>query len=82
MVSPSRGNAEFASSNKTFNHIEKIFKKRNFDFTTKNKKQALVPDNCIVLHNQFGTAPGMLFKKKNNILISLPGVPFEIKSLF
>ena len=68
--------------NKTFNHIEKIFKKRNFDFTTKNKKQALVPDNCIVLHNQFGTAPGMLFKKNNNILISLPGVPFEMKSLF
>tara|TARA_B100000959_G_scaffold279847_1_gene340675 strand:+ start:133 stop:1383 length:1251 start_codon:yes stop_codon:yes gene_type:complete len=67
---------------KTFNHIKKIFKERNFDFTQKNKDQALVPNNCKVLFNQFGTAPGMAFEKNENILISLPGVPFEMKSLF
>ena len=67
---------------KTFNHIKKIFKERNFDFTQKNKDQALVPNNCKVLFNQFGTAPGMAFEKNKNILISLPGVPFEMKSLF
>jgi len=67
---------------KTFNHIKKIFKERNFNFTQKNKDQALVPNNCKVLFNQFGTAPGMAFEKNKNILISLPGVPFEMKSLF
>jgi nicotinamide-nucleotide amidase len=66
----------------TLSHIKRIFKKRNFDFTKKNKDQALVPDNCIVLHNQFGTAPGMAFQKDNKLIISLPGVPFEMKSLF
>jgi nicotinamide-nucleotide amidase len=66
----------------TLNHIKKIFKERNFDFTQKNKDQALVPNNCKVLFNQFGTAPGMAFEKNENVLISLPGVPFEMKSLF
>ena len=41
-----------------------------------------MPDTCKVLHNKFGTAPGMVFKDENKILISLPGVPFEMKSLF
>ena len=66
----------------TLSHIKRIFKKRNFDFTKKNKDQALVPDNCIVLHNEFGTAPGMAFHEDNKLIISLPGVPFEMKSLF
>ena len=41
-----------------------------------------MPNTCKVLRNKFGTAPGMLFKDENKILISLPGVPFEMKSLF
>ena len=67
---------------KTFKHIKQIFEKRNLDFTTKNKNQALVPDTCKVLYNKFGTAPGMVFYHGKKILISLPGVPFEMKSLF
>ena len=67
---------------KTLDHIKKIFKKRNLDFTLKNKQQALVPDKCKVLHNKYGTAPGMSFIKNKMVLISLPGVPFEMKSLF
>tara|TARA_B000000475_G_scaffold208059_1_gene170110 strand:+ start:176 stop:1423 length:1248 start_codon:yes stop_codon:yes gene_type:complete len=67
---------------KTFKHIKQIFEKRNLDFTTKNKNQALVPDTCKVLYNKFGTAPGMVFYHGDKILISLPGVPFEMKSLF
>ena len=66
----------------TYNQIKKIFKRRNFDLTEKNKDQALVPDNCQVLHNIHGTAPGMAFSIKKKLVISLPGVPFEMKSLF
>lgn len=46
-----------------------------------NKDQALVPSQCIVLKNQFGTAPGMWMKKENTVFISLPGVPFEMKDI-
>lgn len=47
----------------------------------RNISQAMVPDVCKVLLNPLGTAPGMLFEKNNYILISLPGVPFEMKGI-
>ena len=75
-------NGKLVYDKKTLTHIKKVFKKRNFDLTKKNIDQSLVPNNCIVLHNRFGTAPGMAFEKNKNILLSLPGVPFEMKSLF
>jgi nicotinamide-nucleotide amidase len=46
-----------------------------------NKDQALVPSKCQVLHNAVGTAPGMWIKKENTVFISLPGVPYEMKSI-
>lgn len=70
------------SDKNTLSHIKKIFKKRNLDLTKKNRDQALVPDNCKVLHNKYGTAPGIAFEKDNKLVISLPGVPYEMKSLF
>ena len=39
----------------------------------------MVPDNCVVLANRAGTAPGMLFEKEGRIIISMPGVPSEMK---
>ncbi|MES2484652.1 MAG: CinA family nicotinamide mononucleotide deamidase-related protein [Bacteroidota bacterium] len=46
-----------------------------------NKDQALVPSKCTVLHNAFGTAPGMWLKRADTVFISLPGVPYEMKGL-
>jgi len=46
-----------------------------------NKDQALVPSKCTVLHNAFGTAPGMWMKRADTVFISLPGVPYEMKGL-
>jgi nicotinamide-nucleotide amidase len=44
-------------------------------------KQAEVPDNCIVLQNGRGTAPGMWFEKNKVVYVSLPGVPNEMIGL-
>ncbi|RYY99290.1 MAG: CinA family nicotinamide mononucleotide deamidase-related protein [Chitinophagaceae bacterium] len=46
-----------------------------------NLKQAEVPDNCTVLPNKRGTAPGMWFEKDDVVYVSLPGVPHEMKGL-
>jgi len=46
-----------------------------------NKDQALVPSTATILRNENGTAPGMWMKKENTVFISLPGVPFEMKSI-
>lgn len=68
----------------TLQHIEKLFNevyKRPGALLPRNQKQADVPDNCKILHNPKGTAPGMLFQKENRIYISLPGVPQEMKDI-
>jgi len=65
----------------TFEQVKKIFKARKFKVSEVNKKQAEIPENCIPLFNEHGTAPGMWFEKENMVLVSMPGVPFEMKSL-
>lgn len=54
---------------------------RHIDFNELNQDQALVPDGCTVLPNRCGTAPGMWFERDGKVLVSLPGVPFEMKTL-
>jgi len=51
-------------------------------FIERNAKQAEVPDVCTVLTNTRGSAPGMWFEKQGVIVISLPGVPYEMKGIF
>ncbi|NOU17972.1 MAG: competence/damage-inducible protein A [Bacteroidales bacterium] len=65
----------------SLNNISSFFSKRGLPLTELNRKQAEVPNCCIALNNQLGTAPGMWFEKKGKILISLPGVPFEMIGL-
>lgn len=62
-------------------HIKDIFRKRHFVFSQSNADQALVPDNCTVLFNKKGTAPGLWFQEKSHVLAVLPGVPHEMKYL-
>ncbi len=63
------------------NHLKALFSKRNRPFLALNMKQAEVPDVCTVLFNKMGTAPGMWFEKDGKVIISLPGVPFEMKHI-
>lgn len=60
--------------------FEKVFR-RPGPILERNLKQAEVPDVATVLHNTWGSAPGMLFKKSGVVFISLPGVPVEMKGL-
>ena len=60
-------------------HIKKRFQKQNIDLNKLNRDQALVPEACTVLPNKAGTAPGMWFEKNDTIIVSIPGVPFEMK---
>ncbi len=53
--------------------------KRNLEMNENNRRQALVPECCRVLANHGGTAPAMLFEKDGKLVISMPGVPSEMK---
>lgn len=60
--------------------VEAIFKSFGKEVTEINKKQAEVPSSCRVLVNDRGTAPAMWFELNNTIYVSMPGVPYEMKS--
>ncbi|MBN1597863.1 MAG: competence/damage-inducible protein A [Bacteroidales bacterium] len=62
-------------------YINKLLKARGIEATECNIRQAEVPDTCTVLRNRNGSAPGMLFKKNDKTIISLPGVPYEMKGI-
>ncbi len=66
---------------KVLAHLKEMFIRRNRPVLERNLKQAEVPDNCTVLFNEMGTAPGMWFEKNDKVIISLPGVPFEMKHI-
>ena len=51
------------------------------DLTASNLNQADLPENCIKIQNNNGTAPGMWFDVEGKIVVSMPGVPHEMKAM-
>ena len=63
-------------------HIEKLFKKIvDNPINELNRAQALLPSKAKLIPNLYGTAAGMSIKNEDTLFISLPGVPFEMKSM-
>ncbi|HNW68956.1 MAG TPA: competence/damage-inducible protein A [Bacteroidales bacterium] len=62
-------------------NIQELFYKRGVTVTGVNRDQALIPNNCKPIKNAVGTAPGMWFQKDKKHIISMPGVPFEMKAM-
>jgi nicotinamide-nucleotide amidase len=71
----------FKQDAETLTRVTEFFKKFKAPLLAINKAQADVPENCTVLQNKNGTAPGMWFEQDNCIIVSMPGVPFEMKYL-
>lgn len=75
-------NTELVSNTEVLADVELFFSKFGKQVSEVNRKQALVPATCTVLRNFNGTAPGMWFDVDGVVFVSLPGVPYEMKSLF
>lgn len=50
--------------------------------TPNNEKQAMLPEGCTVLVNDWGTAPGCAFESEGRHVIMLPGPPRECRPMF
>ena len=61
--------------------LEQRFRARGFVLTPNNEKQALLPAGATLVHNPNGTAPAFIVEDRRGTVISLPGVPFEMKWL-
>jgi nicotinamide-nucleotide amidase len=63
------------------NDIKAYFELRNRVVNDFTELQALVPSKCKVIRNRKGTAPGMWFEQDGKVVVSMPGVPYEMKSM-
>jgi molybdenum cofactor synthesis domain-containing protein len=50
--------------------------------TPAREKMACLPVGAVPLHNPIGTAPGVLLKAGGTFIVSLPGIPIELKGIF
>jgi len=64
-----------------YDNVERIFKMFKKEVIEVNRLQAMIPSTCIMLLNEMGTAPGMLFERDGVHYVSMPGVPYEMKHL-
>ena len=62
--------------------IEDFFALKNIPMPEANKKQALIPEDAVILENSNGTAPGCIMEKNGKAIISLPGPPKEMMPMF
>ena len=63
-----------------YQNIERLFANRpNYKMNELTKAQAMVPENCTVIQNEVGTAPITWFDTVAKVVVSMPGVPYEMK---
>ncbi|MBO5018315.1 MAG: competence/damage-inducible protein A [Alistipes sp.] len=74
-------NSELVYNEAEGEHVKSLLARRGIEFTDLNRGQAMLPKCCTVLHNAHGTAPGMWFERDGKVIVSLPGVPFEMEHL-
>lgn len=63
-------------------HIEAYFAHRKRSMHEGNRHQAYLPDGATSLHNERGTAPGILARLHNADIYCFPGVPSEMRDMF
>ncbi len=62
--------------------IRERFAQRGTPVTENNFQQAMVPEGCTVLDNDWGTAPGVAFQADGTHVLMLPGPPRECAMMF
>ncbi len=62
-------------------HIKKLFARIKYRYTAMDLEQAMLPSKAKILRNDLGTASGMWFEHGSKVIVSLPGVPNEMKGL-
>lgn len=62
-------------------NVEQIVSGRHLPLNDYTRAQAMVPSSCRVIQNQCGTAPLMWFERHGQVLVSMPGVPYEAETM-
>lgn len=63
----------------TLHNLEIVLQGINRPINDLTKAQAYVPESATIIQNKMGTAPVTWFEKGGKFLVSMPGVPYEMK---
>ncbi|MDX5442528.1 MAG: damage-inducible protein CinA, partial [Hymenobacteraceae bacterium] len=74
-------NTELVLDEVSLADITLLFQSRGRDLTPLNEQQAYLPANSKPIRNLLGTAPGMWFDVNDVVIVSMPGVPFEMQRM-
>lgn len=61
--------------------LKEYFERRHREMTANNLQQAYLPEGCIRLVNDWGSAPGCVIEGENVTVIMLPGPPKECNNM-
>lgn len=62
-------------------HIQSLFDAKGREMSSVNEAQADIPAIAEAIDNQLGTAPGIWIERNGKIIISMPGVPYEMQRM-
>ena len=74
-------NTKLAMHEEALANLQSIHDKLGKKITPLNRKQAELPIACEIVPNKMGSASGMWFNKENKTIVSMPGVPHEMKRM-
>ena len=72
---------ELTLHHETKTRIENYFARLGREMRDTNEKQAYFPKDAIVLNNNHGTAPGVIFSTNGITVVLLPGPPTEMRPM-
>lgn len=72
---------ELVFDDATLANVLEVVEKRHLKLNEYTRNQAYVPSSCEVVQNEVGTAPILWLEKDEKVLVSMPGVPFEMQHM-
>ncbi len=73
---------ELVLHEESLQRMSAYFTSKGIEMPETNKKQAMLPEDCVVFENNNGTAPGLAMEKDGTHILLLPGPPRELKPMF
>ena len=73
---------ELALDEKSLAEIEEFFRRRGRQMVAGNRIQAMIPEGASPIGNEIGTAPGIMAKAGEALVICMPGPPAEMRAMF
>lgn len=73
--------SELVFNEQVLAHIETLLRHRQRAINALTRTQAMVPEKATLIPNRVGTAPVTWFDKEGKVVVSMPGVPYEMKEV-